>query len=55
MEKQCFSFDWQVEFFFLFFFSWEWVFLVNAEIDPVVVGALPGSQSIKLVVFNQGS
>ncbi|KAJ7397414.1 hypothetical protein BTVI_135834 [Pitangus sulphuratus] len=30
-------------------------FLVNAEIDPVTLGAFPGSQSIKLVVFNQGS
>lgn len=29
-------------------------FLVNAEIDPVILGAFPGSQSIKLVVFNQG-
>lgn len=30
-------------------------FLVNAEIDPVILGLFPGSQSIKLVLFNQGS
>ncbi|GAB0192485.1 cadherin-23 [Grus japonensis] len=29
-------------------------FLVNAEIDPVILGLFPGSQSIKLVLFNQG-
>lgn len=40
---------------FLFLYlAGDW-FVVNAEIDLVVLGLFPGSQSIKLVLFNQGS